>query len=336
MRDPDSDHSLTSRHLNRRTFLRTSVAAAAASAILPVRFVSGAPLTKRRAGLKNDVRIGAISYSYRALPSSAEEVLGYLLQGGLETVELMGGVAEKFAGLPSGPARPPRDPQPSDAVLSEYRDALRAYNEEARVWRLAVPMKRFIELGRMYADAGVVIDILKLGGPNWSDAEIDYAYNAARSVGARGISFEGNDESAERMGGFATKHELYNGMHNHTQVGAPDWSFDRILSFSSYNALNLDIGHYVAGTGESPIPIIRKYHDRITHLHLKDRRTPANGGDNVAWGEGDTPIAEVLRLIQQEGYPITAMVELEYPVPDNSDVLTEVAKCVGFCHGALN
>jgi sugar phosphate isomerase/epimerase len=138
------------------------------------------------------------------------------------------------------------------------------------------------------------------------------------------------------MGAFAEKHRLLNGMHNHTQVGDPSWSFDRLLASSPQNALNLDIGHYVAGTGESPIPVIQKYHDRITHLHIKDRRTAANGGENVSWGEGDTPIAEVLRLLQQEGYPITAMIELEYPIPETSDVLTGVAKCVGFCRGALN
>jgi hypothetical protein len=330
MNDKNANQHSKSRAVNRRTFLQTAGVAAVGSIIVPAQRLKGAPHIKRFA----DVKVGAISYSYRALPSSAEEILGYLVQGGLETVELMGGPAEAYAGVPAGPGRPSRDA--SDAERAEFQQAREAYTEEARTWRLSARMDKFVELGQMYADAGVTIDILKLGNPRWSDAEIDYAYNAARAIGARGISFEGGDESSERMGPFATKHALYNGMHNHTQVADPKWSFDRILSHSPYNALNLDIGHYVAGTGESPIPIIRKYRDRITHLHIKDRRSPANGGDNVSWGEGDTPIAEVLRLLQSEGYPITAMIELEYPVPETSNVLTEVAKCVGFCRGALN
>ncbi|MEX2399323.1 MAG: hypothetical protein WD423_01035, partial [Rhodothermales bacterium] len=206
---------------------------------------------------------------------------------------------------------------------------------EARSWRLSAPTDRFAELGEMYESDGVSIDILKLGRADWSDAEIDYAYQAARAVGARGISFEGSDEAARRMGRFASKHELYNGMHNHTQIVDDDWSFDRFLSYSPYNMLNLDIGHYVAGTGKSPIPVIQKYHDRITHLHLKDRRTPANGQDNVRWGEGDTPIADVLQLIQREQYPITAMIELEYQIPEGSTVLAEVKRCGDFCREAL-
>jgi sugar phosphate isomerase/epimerase len=314
--------------VDRRTFLKSAGVAAAGSIIVPARAALSAPHIRRF----GDVRIGAISYSYRALPSSAQEILGYLIQGGLSTVELMGGPAEAYAGIPEGPREPARDA--SEAERAEFQGARAKFLEEARAWRLSATMDRFSDLGRMYA--GVAIDILKLGDPRWSDAEIDYAYRAARAVGARGISFEAGDQSAQRMAPFAAKHALYNGMHNHTQVGDPDWSFDRLLAHSPYNALNLDIGHYVAGTGQSPIPVIQKYHDRITHLHLKDRRSPSNGGDNVPWGEGETPIAEVLRLIQREGYPITAMIELEYPVPETSNVLIEVAKCAGYCRGALS
>jgi sugar phosphate isomerase/epimerase len=200
---------------------------------------------------------------------------------------------------------------------------------------LTASLEKFEELGKLYKDAGVKIDILKLGDPKWPDEQIDYAFRAARAIGARGISLEISDESAKRMAPFADKHKMYVSMHNHTQVADKDFSFDKPLSYSPYLMLNLDIGHYVAGLGESPIPVIHKYHDRITHLHLKDRKTPANGADNVPWGQGDTPIAEVLQLLKQEKYPITAMIELEYPIPEDSDVLTEIAKCVGYCREAL-
>ena len=183
---------------------------------------------------------------------------------------------------------------------------------------------------------GSTIDILKLGNPGWSDGEIDYAFRAARAVGARGISFEISNEAGERMGPFATKHEMVTGMHNHTQVADEDFSFDIPISYSPFNMINLDIGHYVAGLGASPVPVIQKYHDRITHLHLKDRKSPENGAENVPWGEGDTPIGEVLRLLRDEAYPITAMIELEYPTPEGSTVMKEMEKCVAYCREALS
>ena len=318
---------------SRRRFLRTA-AAAAASTLLPGSAFGAVRFGGRRtvAG----VQLGAISYSFRTIPNSAEEILDYMLDLGLDTVELMGGPAEQYAGAPAGPLFPRNWRQ----LREDERATLRAEREAAakkmQQWRLSAPMDKFEALGKMYNDAGVRIDILKLGDPRWSDEEIDYAFRAAQAVGARGISFEISNEAAERMGPFATRHDLLVGMHNHTQVAQEGFSFDTPLSYSPNNMLNLDIGHYVAGLGTSPVPVIKKYHDRITHLHLKDRRSAENGGENVPWGEGDTPIADVLRLLQKEQYTISAMIELEYPIPDGSDVMTEMARCVDYCHDALS
>lgn len=320
----DSEHHKAGT-TSRRRFLRTASAVAAA-AILPAASWSR---------LRQDVRVGAISYSFRSIPSSAEEILGYMTELGLSVIELMGGPAEQFAGAPKRPAFPRnvRDmPAEERQRLGKER---RRVAEELKSWRASASMDRFEELGRMYADAGVDIDILKLGNSNWSDAEIDYAFTAARAVGARGISFEISNEAAERMAPFAVKHDLLIGMHNHVQVAKKDFSWDIPLSFSPNNMLNVDIGHYVAAMGATPVPLIRKYHDRITHLHLKDRRSPDNGGANVPWGHGDTPIAEVLQLLKAEAYPITAMIELEYDIPEESTVMVEMKKCVDYCKDAL-
>ena len=108
---------------------------------------------------------------------------------------------------------------------------------------------------------------------------------------------------------------------------------DPILDYGEYIGFNFDIGHYFAGSGgKNPIDVIEKYHDRIVSLHLKDRT--ADGG-NLPWGEGDTPIRETLRLIRDEKWPIYCDIELEYRVPEGSDSVAEVAKCVQYCREAL-
>ena len=318
--------------LTRRNFLGTATGAAVAGALWT-------PETALASGGVIDikgVKVGIISYSYRALPGSAEEILGYLKKAGLETVELMGGPAEMFAGAPEGPSWRNVGTNMTKEQHAEFMKQRQEYRKVARDWRLQASFEKFEELGQMYNDAGINIDILKLGDPGWEDDEIDYAFKAAKALGARGISFEISAEGAERIAPFADKHQMYVGLHNHTQVADEGFSFDIPLSYSKYNMLNLDIGHYVAGLSESPISTIKKYHERITHLHLKDRRSAVNGGDNVSWGDGDTPIGEVLRLLRKEQYPITAMIELEYPVPEGSSVLAEVEKCVSYCKGALS
>ena len=89
----------------------------------------------------------------------------------------------------------------------------------------------------------------------------------------------------------------------------------------------------MAGTNESPIPLIKKHNKRISNLHLKDRKK--DNGPNMPWGEGDTPIGEVLRLLRDEKYDFLAAIELEYPIPKGSDAVKEVKNCIDFCKDAL-
>ena len=91
------------------------------------------------------------------------------------------------------------------------------------------------------------------------------------------------------------------GWHNHanvadsTEVGSVE-SYERLFAMSRMFKANLDIGHFVAGNND-PVAFIRRHHDRISHLHLKDRRR--NNGPNQPWGQGDTPVREVLRLLSR-------------------------------------
>jgi len=68
-------------------------------------------------------------------------------------------------------------------------------------------------------------------------------------------------------------------------------------------------------------------------MHLKDRKK--NNGENMPWGQGDTPLREILQLMQKERYKFMGTIELEYPIPEGSDAVKEVTKCVEYCREAL-
>jgi sugar phosphate isomerase/epimerase len=93
--------------------------------------------------------------------------------------------------------------------------------------------------------------------------------------------------------------------------------------------VNLDIGHFTAANFDA-LAYIKEHHDRITNLHLKDRKK--NDGPNVPFGEGDTPIKQVLQLLKQEKYNIPANIEYEYKGGDSA---AEVKKCLEYCKQAL-
>ena len=121
--------------------------------------------------------------------------------------------------------------------------------------------------------------------------------------------------------------------HGHEQQTPDFW--DVALDQSKYNALNIDVGHYVAAGNTDTIDILRRKSRRIMSMHMKDRQNPKNGKKNLPWGEGDTPIEEILHLMKNEGYTFPATIELEYQIPEGSNAVSEVRKCVDYCRNAL-
>ena len=288
--------------LSRRSFIGTAAAVAASSAI--GKFASAAPAVKPDSKF-NGVQIGTITYSYRSLSGTAEDILKHVTKCGISSIELMGGPVEKFAAVSSG----------------QRRDT--------------APMDKFKDLRKMYNDAGVNIHIVKfgnIGNDGMSEAEIEYYFNVAKALGAKGITREISESAAKRLGPVADKHKIMIGFHNHTQL-KPTTYDGSILSYGKYLGLNLDIGHYVAGTNHSPIPLIEKYKNRILSLHIKDRKV--NNGANMPFGQGDTPVALVLQYMKRNKLTFPADIELEYNFPNSSDAVKEVTKCVQFCKQAL-
>lgn len=330
----NDQHNLKS---SRRAFLgKTSLALAGLS--IASHRVFGAPAILKNLGKPNSkfngVQLGTITYSFRSLPTHAEAVLKYCLDANVSAIELMGSTAEAFAGAPhtsTDPMRPfvpgaPR-PEPTPEQLAER--AARA--AEVATWRAGASMEKFIQLRKMYNDAGVTIYAWKpsaLGDKN-TDAEIDYAFRVAKELGANHVTVEIPTDPAQskRLGDLAAKHKIGVGYHGHLQQTISAW--DVALEQSPYNGLNCDLGHYVAA-GFDPIPLLEAKHARIYSAHLKDRKSKENGGANVAWGEGNTPLGPILQLMKKNKYTFPGTVELEYEIPAGSDAVKEVAKCVEY------
>ena len=175
-------------------------------------------------------------------------------------------------------------------------------------------------LGFGYAEIGTVTD------------------DVAKAVGARGITCEPPVSETRRLGQFADKHQLMIGYHGHSNVSSPEsfgrpGAWEQAFFYSKYNGANIDIGHFAAGNSVPATEFIKRYADRITNLHLKDRKF--NEGENQPWGQGDSQVREILQLMKREKYPFMATIELEYRIPEDSDTMTELAKCVQFCRDAL-
>ena len=137
----------------------------------------------------------------------------------------------------------------------------------------------------------------------------------ARDLGARAVSAELPETRSDtkRIGAFADKHKIFMAYHHHAQPAAA--IYEEVFTEARYNGANVDIGHWTATQNESPLPFITKHHDRIPHIHVKDRRLGTNGGENTPFGQGDTPIRPILQAIRDNKWNIRPIIEFWSKVP---------------------
>jgi sugar phosphate isomerase/epimerase len=308
---------------SRRDFARITAAA------LPLsRLMAAKDINSKIAG----VRLGVQSYSFRDL--GLNDAIEAMVADQLGECELFsphieaGGVQALISiwEPPSGVKRTPEETQA----------ALKAYNDKIRAWRLSVPLQFFADVKKKFDDAGVRLYAYNFSFQDtFADAEIDRGFLMAKALGVGIITASTTLTAAQRVVPFAEKHKMIVAMHGHSNTKDPNEfctpeSFAKALEMSRYYRINLDIGHFTAA-GFDAVDFIQKNHSKIVLLHLKDRKK--NDGPNVPWGEGDTPIKEVLALLKTKRYPIPAFIEYEYQGKGTSE--QEVAKCFEYAKAAL-
>jgi sugar phosphate isomerase/epimerase len=269
----------------------------------------------------NGVLLGAQSYSFRDM--SLDDMLKAMAEIGIGSCELWAGHLE-----------------PKEVIYKSWgaKDAkVRAdARAELRRWRLETPLSLFREARAKFERAGVDLYAFNYSmSDDFTDAEMEQGFRMARALGAKVMTASSNVSTARRIDAFARKYRMRVGLHNHSNNDDPNAlstpeSFARALEGrSSYTNINLDIGHFTAANWDAP-DFLRRHHHHIVTLHVKDRKR--NQGENVPFGQGDTPIKETLALLRANRWPIPANIEYEY---EGADTVTEVRRCFDYCKEAL-
>jgi sugar phosphate isomerase/epimerase len=286
----------------------------------------------------NGVRIGVQSYSFRSLP--LDDAIKAMAGIGIGECELFSGHVEPRIGPPPG-ARPPQSPtgagsgEMTPEMREAMREAARKRQEETRKWRLSVPLDHFKDVRNKFDAAGIKLQAYNLSfNDNFTDDEIDRGFQMAEALGVTLVTASSTLSAAKRVAPFAEKYKITIAMHGHSNLTDPNQfakpeSFAAALAMSKYFAINLDIGHFFAA-GFDPVSYIEANHARISNLHIKDRKK--ENGPNTPWGQGDTPIKQVLQLLKEKKYDIPANIEYEY---QGEDAVVEVGKCFQYIKDSL-
>jgi len=306
----DSCHSAVTRNspmVTRREFAKLALSGIPFSAAL-------APigLAQRKINSTvNGVQIGAQSYSFRDLP----------LDGCLKSMVVLGlGACELYA-----PHVEAKDP-------ATWRTLSRT---TVRDWRLTTSLDVFKNVRKRFDDAGIELVAYNYSfKDDFTDDEINRGFDMANALGVGIITASSTLTVAKRVVPFAEKHNMTVAFHGHDDITDPNQfakpeAFAAAMAMSKHFQINLDIGHFTAA-GYDPVKYISEHHEHILVLHIKDRKS--NRGANVPWGQGDTPIKQVLQLLRDKKYKIPALIEYEYT---GADTVAEVKKCFQYAKDAL-
>ena len=257
----------------------------------------------------NGVVVGCNTYSLPQLPIA--EALAAIAQIGFGEAEIHPRHMEPLSGPGTGPAD----------------------REKLREWRLTVPLSHFESVGKKFRDAGVFVYAYNFNyREDMTDPELERSFEMTRALGAQVITAAGSEgrELAKRLDLYAKKYKVRVGLHNHAGTIRSEADYDNALKgLSEYSVMTLDIGHYVAANAD-PVQLLRRRHDSIIALHIKDRKR--NGGPDMPFGEGDTPIKDVLALVRQEKWGIPANIEWEIA---GADRVEAVRRCFDYCKRTL-
>lgn len=250
------------------------------------------------------VIIGAQSYSFRDRP--LDQAIAGFTDAGLSYCELWQGHVE-----------------PANASRKGLRE-----------WRETIALETFDAVREKFARAGIKLYAFNYSfQDDFSDKEIERGFEMAKTMGVRYITASANVDVSKRVNAYAEKYQITVGMHNHDSMKPNEFStpddFLRAMDGNPNVRVNLDIGHFTAANFDA-VEYVQKFSDYIVTLHIKDRKK--NHGANMPFGQGDTPIRQVLQLLRDRKLKIPAMIEYEY---DGKDALEEVRRCYEFCRDAV-
>ena len=266
----------------RREFTAGLWGAAAGLALRP------APPARVKPSVFGGVQVGVQSYTFRAF--DMDRMIAAMRSIGISSVELWDGHLDPMKTSEAG-----------------FRAARRKLN-----------------------DAGITVSAYCANfDSDVTDEHLDRAFRGAGLLGTSVMTSSTEQPVIPRIDERCRKHKVRMGLHNHW-LGDEWFKGDKSINFegpadwaralegrSELLGINLDIGHFSA-SGHDAVAYFREHFGRIFSLHIKDRDEDA-AHTYRKFGEGATPIAEVLRLARERRFRYAANIEYEMDEKDPTE-----------------
>jgi sugar phosphate isomerase/epimerase len=197
-------------------------------------------------------------------------------------------------------------------------DARVAARQALERWRASVPLDFYRAIRNKINHAG--IEIFGMSGfPGKTRKQLERTFEIAHVLGARLVTIGNTFTEVKEVAPLVDKSEFLVGLQGRPDMHPTDpdaistpANFEEALALSKNYWMSFDIGD-ATGAGYETLPFVEAHHDRIALIYLKDRRKDRT---SVPWGEGDTPVADVLRLARDRKYRWRCFVDCDYKTAD--------------------
>jgi sugar phosphate isomerase/epimerase len=191
-----------------------------------------------------------------------------------------------------------------------------------RTWRLRTDARVFEDARAKFAGAGITVRACAIVyNDSFTDDEIEATFRQVKGLGVRTIASPLTMAMAARLAPFAERHGIAVAIHNQVDGNAErsiaTAELRSALRLSPAFRLRLDVGNLTASNADA-VAELGEHRARVSHVVVKDRLR--NGGRSQPFGEGDTPIRAVVKLVETSGSSLPVLVEYDYvglrPVTD--------------------
>lgn len=205
-------------------------------------------------------------------------------------------------------------------------------------WRLTVERAHFDGIRQQFQNAGMNLFLYYSGlSDTATDQEVDREFQFASWLGVQALSTQCEPQYVARLARYAKQHDMTIALHNTTslfkrvrQLPSGPAEMEAQLKVAPNVMLNLDLGHFHAAGGDA-FAFLKKNHKRIFNIQVKDRGR--DEGPCVPCGEGSVPMADVVKLVRDKGWPITITIEYEH---DAADIMTQMKRCLSVMGSRLS
>jgi len=168
-----------------------------------------------------------------------------------------------------------------------------------------------------------------------NEGQVLHAFDYGKAAGLRVMVISPDPAMLPWIEENVKKYNISVAIHNHgpgdRRFPTPQSVYDKVASLDRRIGLCIDIGHTVRA-GVDLVDAVRKCHDRLLDMHVKDVTEATAKGQCIQLGRGVIDIPGLLRVLVDVGYQGVASYEYE---AEEKDPLPGLCECVGYTKGVL-